>query len=170
MKRSAVAIGLVLGAAALFFRKGSGRPVAAPPPGLQQSMVPIGTLDPDVQAKALELLRAAWHVGLPLVVTEGYRSAKDQAIDYAKGRTTPGPIVTNAPPGSSWHQYRKAFDVAVLVGGQATWPNDVALWRRIGDVGERLGLEWGGDSTTFVDRPHFAWHPGVTLAEARANA
>ncbi len=169
-----LAVGLGLGAAALLFLKkpagGGGGGAAGAPPGLQQSMAALSGVDPDVQTKAVQLLRDAWAVGVPLVVTDGYRSPKMQAALYAQGRNgVPGPIVTNAPPGYSWHEYRKAFDVGVLANGRPTWPNDVALWQRIGAVGKRLGLEWGGDSTTFVDRPHFAFHPGMTLAEARAR-
>lgn len=131
----------------------------------------IGQLHPDVQAKAHALLDAATAAGISLCVTQGYRSSKDQAALYAHGRNgDKRPVVTNAPPGYSWHEFKRAFDVAVLHEGKATWPNDVALWNHIGSLGKAIGLEWGGDFASIVDRPHFQLTGGMTLAEARRGS
>ena len=94
---------------------------------------------------------------------------EEQAALYAQGRTAPGNIVTKAKPGTSWHNFGLAFDVAVVVNGQPTWPDDEALWSKVGDLGKRLGLEWGGDFASFKDLPHFQFHPGLTLEQARAG-
>jgi peptidoglycan L-alanyl-D-glutamate endopeptidase CwlK len=94
----------------------------------------------------------------------------EQARLYAQGRTAPGAIVTKAQPGSSWHNFGLAFDVAPLVNGRPAWPNDEALWDLIGRYGKAAGLDWGGDFLTIKDRPHFEYHPGLTLAQARAGA
>ncbi len=77
--------------------------------------------------------------------------------------------MTKAPPGSSWHEFGLAFDVAVLVDGKATWPNDRGLWEEIGELGEALGLEWGGRFKTILDLPHFQRRGGLTLADVRAG-
>jgi len=143
-----------------------------PPPGLPQSEPFIAELHTAVQPKAREVLQRAINIGIPLVITQGYRDPAEQARLYAQGRTTPGAIVTNAPPGWSWHEYRLAFDVAVLdpATGRATWPNDNALWSRIGAVGKAAGLEWGGDWTgSIVDRPHFQLTMGTRIEQARAG-
>lgn len=80
-----------------------------------------------------------------LLIVQSFRSAADQARLYAQGRTTPGKIVTHAKPGSSYHEWGLAFDVAIAdAKGQPSWPNDVALWTQIGRLGEELGLTWGG--------------------------
>lgn len=144
-------------------------PVGDDPPGLNRSLGLIGQLDADVQLMAVGLLRAAYAAGISLVVTQGYRSSADQNKLYQQGRTTPGPIVTKAPAGSSWHEFRRAFDVAVLNNGKVTWPNDSSLWNRIGAIGKSQGLEWGGDWTTIKDLPHFQFTRGETLAQARAG-
>jgi peptidoglycan L-alanyl-D-glutamate endopeptidase CwlK len=129
----------------------------------------IAELHPDVRGKAEALLAAAEAAGISLCVTQGYRSPAQQAALYAQGRNgDTRPQVTKAPPGYSWHEFRRAFDVAVLHDGKATWPNDVALWSRIGALGKAVGLEWGGDFKTIVDRPHFQDTGGMTLAQARA--
>lgn len=138
------------------------------PRGLKQSERYIAKLDPSIQSMARELLQRAANVGIDLVVTQGLRTNAEQQALYDQGRTTEGPIVTNAPPGSSWHNFGLAFDVAVLSPeGKATWPNDSALWDRIGQLGKASGLTWGGDFASIKDRPHFEYHPGVTLADAR---
>jgi len=127
-------------------------------------------LDPSIQAMAVALLSEAWKAGIPLLVTNGYRSMDEQQRLYDQGRTTPGDIVTNAKPGSSWHNFSLAFDVAVLNSNdEPSYPNDQALWQRIGQIGKEVGLSWGGDFSSFVDRPHFEHHPGMTLAQARSG-
>lgn len=129
----------------------------------------IAGLDPAMQPLATAFMRQASAAGLHVTVTDGFRSSDAQAAIYAKGRTEPGPIVTNAPPGSSWHEFGLAFDVApVDETGRAFWPNDTKFWTWLGELGERLELAWGGRWQT-PDWGHFEYHPGVTLAMARAG-
>lgn len=135
-----------------------------------QSEAIIATLDPTIRPMARKLLQRAASTGINLVVTQGRRTMEEQAALYAQGRTAPGAIVTNSPPGSSWHNFALAFDVAVIApDGSITWPNDNALWQQIGSIGSNLGLTWGGSFVSFVDRPHFEYHPGLTLADARSG-
>jgi len=181
-----VIIGLALGAigAVLLSRKEESKvsipPSSTPPrstgteaPGVARSMGLIGQLDERVQAMAIQLLRAAHEQGIDLFVANGYRSIEDQDKLYKQGRDPnyPGPIVTHAPGGWSWHEYRRAFDVAVIGNNQAErYPNNPALWHRIGQIGKSVGLEWGGDYTTVQpDLPHFEYHPGLTIQDARAG-
>jgi peptidoglycan L-alanyl-D-glutamate endopeptidase CwlK len=49
--------------------------------------------------------------GVTFEVLSGLRSYAQQAALFAQGRTKPGKIVTNARPGSSWHNYGLAIDV-----------------------------------------------------------
>ncbi len=140
------------------------------PKGMSQSRRFIDRLDPSIRSMAEEVLIRAHAQGIDLVITQGLRTNEEQARLYAQGRTAPGPIVTNAPPGSSWHNFGLAFDVAVLKDGKATWPNDVGLWNQIGAIGKAAGLGWGGDFTSIKDRPHFEYHPGISLAMARTGS
>lgn len=116
---------------------------------------------PELARRAVAMLDAARAEGVELVVTEGLRSRERQALLYAQGRTTPGPIVTHAPPGTSRHESGRAVDVAPLdAHGRPHWPEDRALWERIGAFGEAQGLEWGGRWQR-PDRPHFELPKGV---------
>lgn len=129
----------------------------------------IARLEPVIQPKARALLEAARAQGIELTVTQGLRTMEEQAALYAQGRTAPGQVVTNAKPGSSWHNFGLAFDVAVVVNGKPTWPNDSALWSKIGDLGKTQGLIWGGDFQSFKDMPHFQYTGGLSLEQARAG-
>jgi|ERR671923_1139336 peptidoglycan L-alanyl-D-glutamate endopeptidase CwlK len=125
----------------------------------------LADLHPTVAEKARALIELCKREGVDLLITSTYRSFEEQAKLYAMGRTAPGNVVTNAKPGSSWHNYGLAFDVVPLVNGKAVW--DTNMWPLIGMLGESLGLTWGGRWKKFKDLPHFEHHPGLTLAEAR---
>lgn len=160
--------GTILGAVAMLARSASRPPPAPPAPFsaeleelVRRSRPKLTGLRPEIQPMIEGLIVAAFDDGVSLIVTDGFRSVAEQDRIFAQGRTTPGPIVTGARGGSSWHNYGLAADVAVLVNGRATWPNDLALWARIGALGKALGLRWGGDFPT-PDRPHFELRlPGV---------
>lgn len=145
------------------FSSGSGAP-------FRKSDELIASLHPAVAARARDLVARMKAEGAPIVVTQGYRTMEQQGQLYAQGRTAPGAIVTNSPPGSSWHNFALAFDVAPLdSSGQPHWPEDESLWQRIGAIGKTFGLVWGGDFRSFKDRPHFEYHPGLSLEDARAG-
>jgi len=101
-------------------------------------------------------------VGHPIMVTDEYRSYAEQDALYAKGRTTPGPIVTNAKGGDSFHNHRVAFDIAFRSGSGITYEGP---WDMAGEIAEVLGLEWGGKWENFVDRPHFQFTAGYSIQE-----
>lgn len=101
--------------------------------------------------------------GNPIFVTDEYRSNAEQDALYAIGRTKPGKIVTNAKGGESMHNYRCAFDVA-FVKKDGSDPY-VGPWDMVGRIGKAIGLEWGGEWDNFVDRPHFQYTAGYTLAD-----
>ncbi|MGQ0794441.1 MAG: M15 family metallopeptidase [Deltaproteobacteria bacterium] len=121
-------------------------------------------LHPVVAEKARALLALAEAEGIELLITSALRTFEEQAALYAIGRTKPGKRVTNAKPGQSWHNFGLAFDVVPLVNGKAIWNSP--FWSKIGELGRRCALQWGGDFKSFKDLPHFEYHPNLTLAEA----
>lgn len=122
-------------------------------------------LVPDACELALKLIAECKKEGIDLILTSTYRDFASQAALYAQGRTTPGNKVTNAKPGSSFHQYRVAFDVCPLVNGKPDWTT-VSTWNRIGKVGKQLGLEWAGDWDGFKEQAHFQL-PGLSLTKLK---
>lgn len=133
----------------------------------------IEDLNPAVQWRAHALLKAAKDAGIDLIVTSTYRTAEQQAALYAQGRTKPGVIVTNARPGDSYHNWQCAFDVVPLRNGKPVWGTsgeDGALWRKIGELGESVGLEWAGRWTGKLrEMAHFQYTGGLTIADFRAG-
>ena len=98
-------------------------------------------LDP-VTSKGIELLKvAARKRGLTFILTSGFRSFTEQAELIRSGRA-----ITPAAPGRSTHNYGYAFDAVVPQGLNS--PQQRAL----GQIGEALGLSWGG---RFRDPVHF---------------
>jgi peptidoglycan L-alanyl-D-glutamate endopeptidase CwlK len=94
-------------------------------------------------------------------VTTALRSWKEQAALYAEGRDANGNVVskslvvTHAKPGTSWHNYGLAADVAPFDNGIPDWNASHPAWKRIVAVGESVGLVAGAKWRTFPDYPHF---------------
>jgi peptidoglycan LD-endopeptidase CwlK len=103
--------------------------------------------------------------GVVVKIISGTRTYEEQDALYAKGRSTPGPRVTNARGGFSNHNFGIAWDIGLFRGGR--YLETSPLYRECGLIGKRLGLEWGGDWKSFPDEPHFQLRTGLTLAQMR---
>ncbi|HEY3347637.1 MAG TPA: M15 family metallopeptidase [Nitrospirota bacterium] len=139
--------------------------MANPKTGSRNGDVLAGLL-PEVAVIAEKHLALCLKVGIELVVVQSFRSIEEQARLYAIGRTVPGRKVTNARPGSSWHNFRRAYDVAVMEDGEITWAS--SKYSEAGEIGKSIGLVWGGDfKSVRGDLGHFEYHPGLTIAQAK---
>lgn len=112
---------------------------------------------PELRSRVLQTLADMERRGHPMVVTDGFRTVKQQRDLYALGRTKPGKIVTNCDGVTrrSAHQEGRAADCA-FVGpdGRITWDGP---WSLYGRVAGWYGLDWGGNWQRFIDRPHVEW-------------
>ena len=127
----------------------------------------LDALEPSTRQMATTMLSSAEREGIQLLVTCTHRDFAAQAQLYAIGRTAPGKIITNAKPGHSWHNWRRAFDVVPMRHGKPVWGTsgeDLALWTRVGELGEAAGLEWAGRWARFREFPHFQFADGQTIA------
>lgn len=111
-------------------------------------------LHPQLDVKLGKLLDACKNKGIYLIITEGFRTVAQQDALYAKGRTAPGKIVTNAKGTSysSQHQWGIAFDIAI---NDTKLLYDAATIKKVANLAKKIGLGWGGDWTSFKDTPHF---------------
>ena len=125
----------------------------------------LQTLEPHVRKKVEKLLLKAKKKGIQLKIMSAYRDCEEQNGLYAQGRTKPGKIVTNAKCGQSDHNMAVAVDVVPVIDGKPTWDVPEATWLQIGELGESVGLKWGGRWKSFKDRPHFYDRQGKTLAQ-----
>lgn len=137
-------------------------------------------LHADVAELARQLIERAAGEGIVLRVTYTLRSREEQLALWMQGRVALRVVnsqraacglpplteaanrrtVTHAKPGHSLHESGRAFDVVPLrdVDGDgdldAEWESP--HWSRIGELGEQLGLFWGGRWIGKKrDRPHF---------------
>ena len=103
-----------------------------------------------------KLVSACRGQGLIIGIGESFRTKEEQDALYAKGRTAPGNIVTNAKGSSysSHHQWGTAFDI-YRSDGKGVYTDSDSFFAKVGKIGKSIGLEWGGDWKSPVDRPHF---------------
>lgn len=128
---------------------------------------------PELKARVKALIEELAQQGLELVLTQGVRTVAQQQALYAQGRYKPGKIVTNCDglvrvsnhqPKSDGYGY--AVDVAWRnAHGDITWEGP---WPTLGTVAAAHGLIWGGNWTTFQDRPHLELPPLAAPIVARA--
>ena len=160
----------------------------------------VQILEPETQSRVACFLADCRAHGIDLLVTCTDRTFQEQAFLYGIGRYRPGnpchcggivrPIhtctkhpmglrITNARPGESWHNWRRAIDVVPLRHGKPVWgttgngidedpsddlTDDLELWQRVGTLGKANGLEWAGDWPSFREYPHFQHTGGLSLA------
>ena len=125
----------------------------------------LSKLDPKVRQLCEQLIAEAAKQGLKVLITETYRSQERQTYLYEQGRKRPGQIVTNVKE-VGYHGYGLAFDFCQNIKGKEY---DDAFMKKVGKIGEKLGLEWGGSWTGFKDMPHFQYTYGLSLAQLRAG-
>jgi peptidoglycan L-alanyl-D-glutamate endopeptidase CwlK len=124
----------------------------------------ITDLDPRVQPLAQQFLDQCAAAGLQAILTCTYRSNDEQAVAYAQGRTTDGPIITDEQPGQSAHNQTDAngnpaatgFDFALYAPGGKTldWDASDEQWETAISIGLALGLVSGSCWKTLKDNPH----------------
>lgn len=123
----------------------------------------VNALHPYFRDKVLDLIEKCKAKGIELAFVETYRTHAKQ--NEYKGM---GKKYTRSGGGKSKHQYGLAVDVVPIVNGEAQW-NNMALWRRIGVMGEKLGLRWGGRWRHPFDPGHFEWTGGLNTASLSAG-
>lgn len=136
----------------------------------------INELHPKIRAEVLALFQKADTIltgNATLRIVQGLRTIAEQDALFAKGRTAPGPKVTNARGGQSYHNFGLAFDIALLIDGKKiSWDtakdydgDKVADWMEFVKLAEAAGYEWGGHFKSIVDKPHFQKTFGFTVKQ-----
>jgi peptidoglycan L-alanyl-D-glutamate endopeptidase CwlK len=116
----------------------------------------LDDLRPEVRSMVDAFLASCAAAGIDVLVTSTSRTNEEQAALYAKGRTAPGPKVTNAPPGQSAHNFGLAIDIVPMVNGKPDWRGADLVWQQVGALGQAAGLEWAGaPGFPFPEEPHF---------------
>jgi peptidoglycan L-alanyl-D-glutamate endopeptidase CwlK len=128
----------------------------------------ITYLHPKVAAMCRKFIRRCASEGIEVIIISTFRDFECQDALYARGRTAPGRIVTNARAGQSYHNFRVAFDFVPVVNGKAQWMDD-ELFDKCGEIAESVGLEWAGRWTKFKEKDHCQYTGGLKLKDFRAG-
>jgi peptidoglycan L-alanyl-D-glutamate endopeptidase CwlK len=137
------------------------------------SIAPFGRINPELlyppfRALLEELIAECRRLGAYFFATAGYRSGCEQTKLWCQGRTTTGPIVTQARAGESAHNYGIAADFVRSVYPDRVVPDwSGSSYDVLGAVARELGLVWGGTWKT-PDRPHIQLEGYVTRLELLA--
>lgn len=116
----------------------------------------IELLHPDLRDICYEFLAKCEAEGLMAAVAETWRSKEEQDALYEQGRTKPGEIITNAQYPDSGHCWGVAFDIYRNDGMGAYYDAD-GWFTKCGQIGKSMGLFWGGDFHSLVDKPHYEY-------------
>jgi len=140
-------------------------------------------LTPVTRAKAELFLEKCHEQNIPVFVNETRREIITQLIYFLQGRIDP--LDSNKYIADEYNRLRKklgfweisttdalnkkitwtlesnheggtAFDVVPLKDGRAWWNAPIDVWLKIGEIGESVGLKWGGRwEGAKRDLPHF---------------
>jgi peptidoglycan L-alanyl-D-glutamate endopeptidase CwlK len=128
----------------------------------------ILTLHPKAQEAARQFLTRLHNAGINARIISGTRTYAEQDELYAKGRTKPGPKVTNAKGGQSNNNFGIAWDIGIF-DNQGAYLPESPLYDRAAEVGLIDGLEWGRDWQSFIDKPHYQLVTGLSIATVRSR-
>lgn len=119
------------------------------------NMKDIKQCHPQLQKLSGDLIDNGKKQGLIIKIGDCFRTVGEQDALYAQGRTKAGSIVTNAKgiDYSSMHQWGIAFDF-FRGDGSGAFDDTGNFFTKVGELGKKSGLEWGGDWKSPVDKPH----------------
>lgn len=104
----------------------------------------IQHLDEQMQPFAKEFMLLAKERELNVILFETFRTKARQAWLYKTG-------ASKASPGRGMHEFGLAFDV--VFDDPKPWGENHP-WSELGQISKDLGLIWGGNFHSFLDRPH----------------
>lgn len=107
----------------------------------------LHSLRPELEALAREHIFTLRQTGADARIVQGTRTLREQARLYARGRTAPGPVVTNAPPGTSAHNYGAAYDIGFFANGR--YLDASPFYTTIGPQAAPDGVVWGNNVPGF---------------------
>ena len=122
----------------------------------------IDDLRSDVAANCRVWLELCREEGLQVLITGTVRDEEYQQQCYRNG--------TSKSPRPAFHAQGVglAFDFCRNIKGHEY--DDLEFFRRAGEIGEKIGFEWGGRWTSFPDRPHLQWSDGGKYTSSMIRA
>lgn len=122
----------------------------------------LNFLYPTLAGLAKTFIWRCENLGIDIEIFETWRSIERQK-ELSKD-------VTRADSWKSWHQYGLAFDAVFRDPNTGSWYWESDKWEIVGGVGIDLGLIWGGNFKSIIDRPHFEYTLGLSIQDAYSIA
>ena len=118
----------------------------------------LDDLDSAFKPLAMELISRCTEAGIPVMIITTSRTLEEQAEALKNGfsSTMNGKHLPQSPEGKS-----KAIDICPFFEFQLhgpdklQWDSDDPIWTKIGLIGEKMGLRWGGRWKKPHDPGHF---------------
>jgi peptidoglycan LD-endopeptidase CwlK len=120
-------------------------------------MSKLDSLEPDFKPIVAKLIADVEKAtGRRWGISDGRRTMAQQKAIYAQGRTTPGKVVTMAPPGSSAHNFGLAVDLWPLTADlkDFDWGAPDKIFKTMADLAVKAGLTAGYYFHSIHDAPH----------------
>jgi len=140
-----------------------------------QTEANIASLKADLHAPVREHIFNLRQAGIDARITRGSESAAGQQARYLQGRHPdyPGPIVTNAPGGTSAHNFDVGYDITIFENGKQLDHSPLYSTAGPAALSERSGVGpiiWGHDVPDFPrwDLAHYhstAWQQAKDAAQ-----
>lgn len=127
----------------------------------------LDDLSPRMQPLAFQLIARCIEAGIMVMIVDTLRTPEEQAANVAKGvswttqsKHLTGDAIDICP-----------FSVYDLHGAdKLQWDGSDPVWRKIGAIGEGLGLKWGVvKNGAQIDPGHFEYRP-VVVQDVAASA
>jgi peptidoglycan LD-endopeptidase CwlK len=124
--------------------------------------------------QCLSTANALLPAGQTIAIDSTFRTFDQQQADYNQGRDSNGNVVnqaaviSDAPPGHSYHNYGLAFDWHI--SGMPTPTSYIQAlnnqsWMTVVNAFKAAGWAWGGDWTSFKDYDHLQYTFGNSVSD-----
>jgi hypothetical protein len=123
-------------------------------------------LHPTLREKVATLLQRLTQEGLRFEMLEGFRSPSAQLVFFAQGRQGDGPVVTNAKPWATKHNFGLAADLVQIKDKKPYFGSDLSGYQRMHAIAKELDLQT--IERPFPDWPHVEL-PNVSISDLRAG-
>lgn len=119
----------------------------------------ISALASYVRQPALDFIAEATNAGIPLLIVDIDRTAKEQLVKIADHVSWTTHSKHEPQPPENLSEALDVVPTALL--GTKFWSPDHPLWQKLGPIGEKHGFEWGGRwkhiNNGKGDVSHFQW-------------
>lgn len=118
----------------------------------KRNRLAIAELAPNTKAVVEQLYAYAVKENIDILIYDAIRTLAEQKANVASGASKTM---------KSYHLVGQAIDFVPIVGGKAMWGSkdyETTSVKKFVAKAKQLGMVWGGDWTSFIDKPHLQFN------------